>query len=93
MNGTLTLIFMSNYGKFLLVDDKMLHSTYLQMFVLGNYDESLFEPVDLTPLLEGKADVHEAMMAMQKVDLSMRLLLTVRNKVIEAYKEIMHMQF
>jgi len=49
MNGTLTLIFMSNYGKFLLVDDKMLHSTYLQMFVLGNYDESLFEPVDLTP--------------------------------------------
>ena len=44
-------------------------------------------------LLEGKADVHEVMVAMQKVDLSMRLLMTVRNKVIEAYKEIMHMQF
>jgi len=44
-------------------------------------------------LLEGKTDVHEAMVAMQKVDLSMRLLMTVRNKVIEAYKEIMHMQF
>lgn len=44
-------------------------------------------------LLEGKADIHEVMVAMQKADLSMRLLLTVRNKVIEAYKEIMHMQF
>jgi len=44
-------------------------------------------------LLEGKADVAEVMVASQKVDLSMRLLLTVRNKVIEAYKEIMHMQF
>jgi flagellar hook-basal body complex protein FliE len=47
----------------------------------------------LAALLEGKADVAEYMMASQKVDLSMRLLLTVRNKVIEAYKEIMHMQF
>lgn len=44
-------------------------------------------------LLEGKADVQEVMVAMQKADISMRLLLTVRNKVIEAYKEIMHMQF
>jgi flagellar hook-basal body complex protein FliE len=44
-------------------------------------------------LLEGKADVTEVMLASQKVDISMRLLLTVRNKVIEAYKEIMHMQF
>jgi flagellar hook-basal body complex protein FliE len=47
----------------------------------------------LSALLEGKADVTDYMMASQKVDLSMRLLLTVRNKVIEAYKEIMHMQF
>lgn len=47
----------------------------------------------IAALLEGKADVHEAMIAIQKADISMRLLLTVRNKVIEAYKEIMHMQF
>jgi flagellar hook-basal body complex protein FliE len=47
----------------------------------------------LAALMEGKADVSEYMMASQKVDISMRLLLTVRNKVIEAYKEIMHMQF
>lgn len=44
-------------------------------------------------MLNGKAQIHETMLAIQKVDLSMRLLLTIRNKAIEAYKEIMHMQF
>jgi len=44
-------------------------------------------------LLEGNADVHESMVAIQKADISMRLLLTVRNKVLEAYREIMRMQF
>jgi len=44
-------------------------------------------------LLQGKADIHETMIAIQKADISMRLLLTVRNKVIEAYREIMRMQF
>ncbi len=49
MNGTLSLIYMGSYGKFLLVDDKMLNSTYIQMFVLGKYDETLFEPVISDP--------------------------------------------
>ncbi|MBL7195973.1 MAG: flagellar hook-basal body complex protein FliE [Pseudomonadota bacterium] len=44
-------------------------------------------------LLKGKADIHESMIALQKMDISMRLLLTIRNKAVEAYKEIMHMQF
>ncbi len=44
-------------------------------------------------LLKGKADIHETMIAMQKADIYMRLLLAIRNKAIEAYKEITHMQF
>jgi len=44
-------------------------------------------------LLEGKAEINETMIAIQKADVSMRLLLTFRNKVIEAYREIMHMNF
>jgi flagellar hook-basal body complex protein FliE len=47
----------------------------------------------IVDLLHGKADIHETMLALQKSDISMRLLLTVRGKVIEAYREIMHMQF
>lgn len=44
-------------------------------------------------LIQGKEDVHTTMIALQKADISMRMLLSVRNKAIEAYREIMHMQF
>lgn len=44
-------------------------------------------------LLQGKADIHETMIALQKSDISMRTFLAVRNKVIEAYREVMRMQF
>jgi len=44
-------------------------------------------------LLKGEAGVHETMMAVQKADISLRLLLQVRNKVMDAYREIMRMQF
>lgn len=44
-------------------------------------------------LLQGKADIHETMIALQKADISMRLLLAIRNKAVEAYKEITRMSF
>lgn len=44
-------------------------------------------------LLNGKKDIHETMINLQKTDISMRLLLTIRNKAVEAYKEIIHMNF
>jgi flagellar hook-basal body complex protein FliE len=37
-------------------------------------------------------DVHKAMMAMQKAKLALDFTIQVRNKVIEAYQEIMRMQ-
>jgi len=37
-------------------------------------------------------DVHRAMIAMQKAKLALDLTIQVRNKVIEAYQEIMRMQ-
>lgn len=41
----------------------------------------------------GKADnLHDVMIAMEKADLSLRTLTTVRGKVLEAYQEIMRMQ-
>lgn len=44
-------------------------------------------------LLKGKTGIHETMIALQKADISLRLLLQVRNKVMDAYREIMRMQF
>jgi len=35
---------------------------------------------------------HDTMIAMEKADLSLRLTTKVRNKVVEAYQEIMRMQ-
>ncbi|MCD6298807.1 MAG: flagellar hook-basal body complex protein FliE [Deltaproteobacteria bacterium] len=47
----------------------------------------------IVELLKGNADIPETMIGLQKLDISMRLLLTIRNKAIEAYKEVMRMQF
>lgn len=37
-------------------------------------------------------NVHETMLAIEKADLSFRLLLQVRNKLLGAYQEIMRLQ-
>ena len=41
----------------------------------------------------GKVGIQEAMIAVQKADVSFRLLVQVRNKALDAYREIMRMQF
>jgi len=43
-------------------------------------------------LLKGETGFHETMIALQKADISFRLLLQVRNKVMDAYREVMRMQ-
>ena len=40
----------------------------------------------------GEKTLHEAMIAMEQADNSLRYLVQVRNKAIEAYQEIMRMQ-
>jgi len=45
-------------------------------------------------LLRGSgADVHDAMIATQKADMSFELALAVRNKAVSAYQQVMGMQF
>ena len=40
-----------------------------------------------------KQDLHEIMIASEKANISFKLLLQIRNKFLEAYREIMRMQF
>ncbi|MBN2125240.1 MAG: flagellar hook-basal body complex protein FliE [Deltaproteobacteria bacterium] len=40
-----------------------------------------------------RQDIHEIMIASEKADISFRLLLQIRNKLLEGYQEIMRMQF
>jgi len=45
-------------------------------------------------VLQGNgADVHSAMIAVEKADLSFQLMMQVRNKIVSAYEEISRMQF
>ncbi|MDY0191574.1 MAG: flagellar hook-basal body complex protein FliE [Desulfuromonas sp.] len=44
-------------------------------------------------LVTGRADnIHEVMLSMEEADISMRMLVQMRNKVVDAYKEIISMQ-
>jgi flagellar hook-basal body complex protein FliE len=48
---------------------------------------------DMADLASGKSqNIHNALIAMQKADLQVRLLVETRNKVMQAYDEIMRMQ-
>lgn len=48
---------------------------------------------EIQKVLAGEVkDVHSAMIAMQKADLSFQMLMQVRNKLVEAYHEVMRMQ-
>lgn len=43
--------------------------------------------------LSGRQDnLHETMIQLEKADVSLRLLVNVRNKAVDAYREIMRMQ-
>ena len=45
-------------------------------------------------VLDGNGtDVHSALIAVEKADLSFQLMMQVRNKIVSAYQEISRMQF
>ncbi len=42
--------------------------------------------------LGNSGSIHEAMIALEKADISFRTMLQVRNRILEAYQEVMRMQ-
>jgi flagellar hook-basal body complex protein FliE len=42
--------------------------------------------------LKDSGSVHEAMIALEKASISFRTMMQVRNKILEAYQEVMRMQ-
>lgn len=72
----------------------------------AGFREVLHSAIDDIQQLEGQAgekvadvlagngeDVHSALIAVEKADLSFQLMMQVRNKIISAYQEISRMQF
>ena len=67
---------------------KMLQTSIAEVNQLQNAADSSIEQ-----LVAGRSrNLHETMIAMEKADISFRLMMEVRNKIIEAYNEVMRMQ-
>jgi flagellar hook-basal body complex protein FliE len=62
------------------------HSIQEVNHLLGQADEQAQE------MVQGKTDIHQAMISMEEANVSLRMLIQVRNKIIAAYEEIMRMQ-
>ena len=42
-------------------------------------------------MLDGTGDVHEAMIALQQADMMLQLTVQVRNKLVQAYQDVMRL--
>ena len=60
--------------------------------VLGAVEESNGQANQaVSKMLDGSGDVHEAMIAMQKADTMFQLTVQIRNKIVQAYQDVMRM--
>jgi flagellar hook-basal body complex protein FliE len=42
-------------------------------------------------MLDGTGEVHDAMIAVQKADMTLQLTVQIRNKLVQAYQDVMRM--
>jgi len=49
-NSPLNIIFLKDYDSFLIIDNVIYDSMYVQLFILENYDKSIYEQIISTPL-------------------------------------------
>lgn len=61
---------------------------------LSNVNDAQLEANEaVQQVLSGESkDIHSTMIALQKADVSLKLMLEVKNKIVEAYQEVMRTQ-
>jgi flagellar hook-basal body complex protein FliE len=60
--------------------------------VLAGVDQSAGKANDaVANMVQGTGDVHEAMLALQRAETAMQLTVQVRNKLVQAYQDVMRM--
>jgi flagellar hook-basal body complex protein FliE len=69
----------------------------------GGFGEALDKLVDavkssgaeankaVTSMIDGEGEVHDAMIALQRADLTFQFAVQVRNKLVQAYQDVMRM--
>ncbi len=71
---------------------KSIATSFEKMFDEVNKDQIFAENKVTETMTTKKKDIAGTMIAMEKADVSLRMLMAVRNKVVNAYQEIMRMQ-
>ena len=69
-----------------------LSRTFEKLLQDVNQQQLTAEAKQVELLVTENKDIHGTMLALEKADLSMRLMLQVRNKLVSAYEEVMRMQ-
>jgi len=60
--------------------------------LLASVDESAGSANSaVSNMMDGTGDVHQAMIALQKAETSLQLTVQVRNKLVQAYQDVMRM--
>tara|TARA_B100000700_G_C15052758_1_gene861214 strand:- start:4188 stop:4487 length:300 start_codon:yes stop_codon:yes gene_type:complete len=66
--------------------------TFEKLLQEVNQQQLTAEAKQVDLMVSENKDIHGTMLALEKADLSMRLMLQVRNKLVSAYEEVMRMQ-
>lgn len=60
--------------------------------LIASVDESAGEAnTAIADMVQGKGDVHEAMLALQRAETTLQLTVQIRNKLVQAYQDVMRM--
>ena len=75
-----------------MVEVGSLSKTFENLLQEVNQQQLNAESKQVDLMVSENKDIHGTMLALEKADLSMRLMLQVRNKLVSAYEEVMRMQ-
>ena len=74
------------------VDSGNINKTFEKLLKDVNQAQFNAEAKKVELLVTENKDIHGTMLALEKAELSMRLMLQIRNKLVSAYEEVMRMQ-
>ena len=74
------------------VDSGSISRTFEKLLQEVNQQQFDAEAKKVELLVTENKDIHGTMLALEKAELSMRLMLQIRNKLVSAYEEVMRMQ-
>ena len=74
------------------IDSGSINRTFEKLLQDVNQQQFNAEAKKIELLVTENKDIHGTMLALEKAELSMRLMLQIRNKLVSAYEEVMRRQ-